>query len=63
MGIHRLDGSDETFPAEIGKILEDIEREPVPDRLLDLALQLQSALQAKRTPSDADADAGIRQSA
>ena len=49
MGIHRPNDSDEALPAEIREILEHIEREPVPDRLLDLALQLQSALQSKRT--------------
>ncbi|APH70351.1 hypothetical protein [Aquibium oceanicum] len=49
MGTYRPNDSDEALPVEIGKILDDIEREPVPDRLLDLALQLQSALQTKRT--------------
>jgi len=36
------------LPAEIGLILEAIEREPVPERLLTLAVKLQEALAKRR---------------
>ena len=35
-------------PADIGLILEAIEKEPVPERLLSLAMELQDALAKRR---------------
>ena len=59
MGIQKLDHSDEALPAEIGQILDDIEQEPVPGRLLDLAVRLQAALQVKRRAGSEKAAAGL----
>lgn len=37
------------LPGELGFLLEAIEKEPVPDRLLQLAMQLQAVLVRERT--------------
>lgn len=39
-------GSD--LPVELGQLLNEIEREPVPEKLLDLAIRLQAELQKQR---------------
>lgn len=41
------------IPAEITSILTAIEKEPVPDRLLKLALELQGALTKRRLAEQA----------
>lgn len=38
----------DALPPEIGTLLEEIEKEPVPERLLELARQLQEALSERR---------------
>lgn len=38
----------EMMPGEFGALLERIELEPVPERLFELAVQLQAALQLNR---------------
>lgn len=42
-------------PGELGDLLEQIEAEPVPERLLALAQQLQKALAARRLAAEAGA--------
>mgnify|MGYP001279751052 CR=1 FL=1 len=37
------------IPGELGELLSQIEKEKVPERLLDLAVQLQAALQRGRS--------------
>ncbi len=41
------------LPGEFDDLLREIEKEPVPDRLLELALKLQSALVAQREAQEA----------
>ena len=43
----------EIAPGELGTLLERIEAEPVPERLLVLAQELQKALSARRIASEA----------
>lgn len=43
----------EALPPDIGLLLDEIEKEPVPDRLLALARQLQEALARKRAEEEA----------
>ena len=38
----------EALPPDLGLILQEIEKEPVPEKLLTLALQLQEALVERR---------------
>jgi len=40
-------------PGEFDDLLREIEKEPVPDRLLELALKLQSALVSQREAQEA----------
>lgn len=40
--------ADDALPPEIGMLLQEIEREPIPERLLQLARQLQAALSERR---------------
>lgn len=42
-----VDGDNPT-PGEFDEILRQIEKEPIPERLLELALKLQSALMERR---------------
>jgi hypothetical protein len=39
---------DPGLPSEIHQLLDEIAAQPVPERLLELALELQAALQARR---------------
>lgn len=55
-------------PGEFGHLLAEIEKEAVPERLLDLALQLQAALVRRRSveedePSPTGRHAGVEPSA
>jgi hypothetical protein len=51
------------LPADIGLILEAIEKEPVPERLLTLAMELQDALSKRRAAEQASqASAAMRRS-
>lgn len=43
-------------PGELGDLLERIEAEPVPERLLALAQELQRALSARRLAAETAAD-------
>ena len=44
----------DSAPAEFEELLREIENEPVPDRLLELALQLQAALAERRRRLEGD---------
>lgn len=52
----------ETLPPEIKILLREIEKEPVPERLLQLALQLQEAL-ARRSRGEEAAGTAAQTSA
>lgn len=45
---HAANGDVMVVPGELSELLEQIEMEPVPERLLNLALQLQKALAQHR---------------
>ena len=45
----------EGLPSDLPLLLEEIEREPVPEKLLTLAIKLQKMLQEKRSREEAAA--------
>lgn len=49
-------GAGETARGEFDHLLRQIEKEPVPERLLALALKLQAALVARRNRSQGEED-------
>lgn len=51
-------GAGETAPGEFDHLLRQIEKEPVPERLLALALELQAALVERRNRSRGEEDPG-----
>lgn len=53
-------GGDEAVPGEFDRLLREIENEPVPARLLELALELQAALvERRRQRAEDESPAGI----
>lgn len=42
------------IPGELGELLSQIEKETVPERLLELAVELQAALARRRVHEEAD---------
>ena len=50
-------------PGELGHLLAEIEKEAVPERLLELALQRQAALVQRRREAEEPAPAGAEPSA
>ena len=46
----------EMAPGEFGHLLREIEKEAVPERLLELALKLQAALVEQRKQHESEAD-------
>ncbi|MDZ5699054.1 hypothetical protein [Chelativorans sp. M5D2P16] len=49
------------FPPEVRVLLSEIEKEPVPERLLELARQLQDALARKRAEEEEPSERHARQ--
>ena len=45
-------------PDEFGDLLDAIAREPVPEKLLDLAIRLQEALRKQRSTASEPSDTG-----